>query len=286
MKKSALLVLLLLFSLFLDTSLAVEATVFGPVQIARERWQPRFHRSSFRAMSGEARLVIRNGDAEGRHRVRAAWGWINQRPVLHPSEFGRNVYEMVVPIHLEEQNSIFIFVQGRPGDFLTFEINQNIDWLSFQEGDPGPPGDDVLIEGIYTGDEWFDLQDPVSLGQYPEGVTATFFFPTPAPIQELMINPIFETLDRDESDPCWFAFGAGLYFSGTTNYNGVEGLFANLSPTVIQDWILWANGLRHGCQLTTEDFYITGFAVWDLNTGLPIPTLDAAIILPGQNVFP
>jgi len=34
-------------------------------------------------------------------------------------------------------------------------------------------------------------------------------------------------------------FRAGLYFSGTTDYNGVEGFFLNLSATMIHDWVLW-----------------------------------------------
>jgi len=287
MKKTTLLVLLLLlFFLLVDTSLAVEVKVFGPVQMTRERGQPRFFRTSFRANKGEATLVIRNGDAKGEHRMRAAWGWINQRPVLRPRDVSHHSYKIEVPLRLDEQNTILMYVLGKPGDSFTFEIIQNVDWLSFQEGDPGPPGDDVLIKGIYTGDEWFDLETAVSLGNYPDGLTASLFFPMASGSQELMINPIFETLDLDDSDPCWFAFGAGLYFSGTTDYNGVEGFFLNLSTTMIQDWILWANELRSGCQLTPDDFYITGFAIWNLNTGLPISRLDAAIFLPGQNVLP
>jgi hypothetical protein len=193
---------------------------------------------------------------------------------------------MEVSLRLNEQNSILMYVLGKPGDSLTFEIIQDVDWLSFQEGDPGFPGDRVLIEGIRVGDEWFDLETAVSLGHYPEGLTASLFFPMASRSQDLMVNPVFDTLDLDDSDPCWFAFGAGLYFSGTTDYNGVEGFFLNLSATMIQDWILWANELRPGCQLTPNDFYITGFAIWELNTGLPLSALDAAIILPGQNVLP
>ena len=286
MKKTFLLVLLLLFFLWVDTSLAVDVTVFGPVEMTRERGQPRIFRASFPANKGSATLFIRNGDAEGGHRMRAAWGWINQRPILRPPDLSHRSYEMEVPLRLDEQNSVLIYVLGKPGDFVTFEIIQNIDWLSFQEGDPGFPGDHILIEGIRIGDEWFDLETAVSLGHYPDGLTASLFFPMASGSQELMINPIFETLDLDDSDPCWFAFGAGLYFSGTTDYNGVEGFFLNLSTTMIQDWILWANELRPGCQLTPNDFYITGFAIWELNTGLPLSTLDAAIILPGQNVLP
>jgi len=287
MKRTILLALpLLLFFLWVDTSLAVEVTVFGPVEMTRERGQPRFFRTSFRANNGKATLLIRNGDAEGDHRMRAAWGWINQRPVLRPPDTSHHSYEMEVPVHLDEQNSILMYVLGKPGDSLTFEITQDVDWLSFQEGDPGLPGDRALIDGIYVGDEWFDLETAVSLGHYPDGLTASLFFPTDSPIQALMINPVLETLDIDESNPCWFAFGAGLYFSGTTDYNGIEGFFVNLSPTVIQDWVLWANGLRSGCQLTPDDFYITGLAIWDLNTGSPIPTLDGAIFLPRQNVLP
>ena len=287
MKRTTLLVfLLLLFFLWVGTSLAVEVTVFGPVDMTRGRGQPRFFRTRFRANKGEATLLIRNGDAKGDHRMRAAWGWINQRPVLRPRDVSHHPCEMEIPLRLDEQNTILMYVLGKPGDSFTFEIIQNVDWLSFQEGDPGAPGDDVFIEGIYTGDEWFDLETAVSLGNYPDGLTASLFFPMDSPIPALMINPVFGTLDIDESDPCWFAFGVGLYFSGTTDYNRIEGFFVSLSPTIIQDWVLWANGIRSGCQLTPDDFYITGFAIWDLNTGLPIPTLDGAIILPGQNVLP
>jgi len=218
--------------------------------------------------------------------MRAAWGWINQRPVLRPPDLSHRSYKMEVPLLLNEQNSILVYVLGKPGDSLTFEIIQDVDWLSFQEGDPGFPGDRVLIEGIRVGDEWFDLETAVSLGHYPDGLTASLFFPMASQSQDLMVNPVFDTLDLDDSDPCWFAFGAGLYFSGTTDYNGVEGFFLNLSATMIHDWVLWANELRSGCQLTPDDFYITGFAIWDLNTGLPISALDAAIFLPGQNVLP
>ena len=284
MKKTILFALL--FFLWVEPALAVEVTIFGPVEMTRERGQPRLFKTSFPANNGKATLLIRNGDAEGDRRMRAAWGWINQRPVLRPRDVSHLSYEIRVPVRLEEQNSILIYVLGKPGDSLTFEIIQDVDWLSFQEGDPGFPGDRVLIEGIRVGDEWFDLETAVSLGHYPEGLTASFFFPMAGQSQELMVNPVFETLDLDDSNPCWFAFGAGLYFSGTTDYNGVEGFFLNLSTTTICEWIVWANELRSGCQLTPDDFFITGFAIWNLNTGLPISTLDAAIILPGQNVLP
>jgi len=95
MKRTTLLVfLLLLFFLLVGTSLAVEVTVFGPVQMTRERGQPRFFRTNFRANKGGATLLIRNGDVEGDHRMRAAWGWINQRPVLRPPDVSHHSYEM------------------------------------------------------------------------------------------------------------------------------------------------------------------------------------------------
>jgi len=62
--------------------------------------------------------------------MRAAWGWINQRPVLRPLT-SATFLQMEVP-SLNEQNSILVYVLGKPGDSLTVEIIQDVDWLSFQ----------------------------------------------------------------------------------------------------------------------------------------------------------
>jgi len=154
-------------------------------------------------------------------------------------------------------------------------------WLSFVEGNPGVPGDGKIISsagGNY--DFTFTLSSPLSLGDTTDGLTITLFPPSDI-IQEPQWIDVYIVVHKDPY--ClWEIWGALGSSRGTTVYNGVKGYFVNIPQETIARQVTWANQYLPSCNLTAEDFYLSD--VWfDSAT---ILTLDAAIILPGQNAVP
>ncbi len=158
-------------------------------------------------------------------------------------------------------------------------------WLSFIEGDPGVPGDNVIIsaEGGQS-NVVFDLEKPICLDQFGDGFTITLFPYSDLQISTIDFTPTFETIQLWPS-PCWVGFSPGITSSQTMFYNGVKGFVINIPQSLIQDWINHQVQARPGCNLTIKDFFIIGIQFCPLG-GPHITFLDAASILPGQNAVP
>ena len=154
-------------------------------------------------------------------------------------------------------------------------------WLSFLEGNPGIPGDGIFISaagGNY--DFTFSLMNPFSLGGLTDGFTITLFPPS-----DIMQEPQWIDVDivANKSPYCrWYIWGALGTSHGTTVFNGVKGFFVSIPQESIVQHVTSANQYYPSCNFTAGDFYLSG--VWF--DGGTITTLDAAIILPGQNAVP
>jgi len=163
-------------------------------------------------------------------------------------------------------------------------------WLSFVEGDPGIPGDGIFINArpIFPDESGFQLSTPFPLGTLTDGFTVTVFFPfDPGDLHSLMLY--FVIPNRTGSCTITFpgiGFGGDLApVSGQIFYNGVVGYFINFPQSTIQQVVNNANYVRPGCNLTVNDLFLGGIS---LQRGYYqyITVLDAAAILPGQNVVP
>ena len=276
--------LFFLLALLIGTSHAVEGTWFGPIRYQRTEGQPNLYTAAFPGLPGQGTLFLKNGGSDEMGQMSSVLILVNGEQILRPNDFGQEIYGKVFSINLASNNSLIVEARGEPGDYLTVQVVQEIGWLFFHEGDPGIPGDGVAIDGVFDGDPWFDLATPVSLGQFQDGFTMTVFLSKGKQADRFELNPIVATLGYGPYDECQFSFGSGLFSTGEISYNGAKGFFTNFSDSLIQGWVNWSNQLKPECNLTADDLFLIGFAVWKLDDFAP--KLDAAIILSGQNAFP
>ena len=127
MKKATIITLFLLLGLFLGTASAGEATLFGPKQYLRTTGSPNVYSDTFSAIPGQGVLIVRNGDADGGHRVTSAEVLVNGEQIFGPSDFKKHVYHMEAAVNLAENNSITVEVRSKPGSYLTIELIEDID---------------------------------------------------------------------------------------------------------------------------------------------------------------
>jgi len=163
---------------------------------------------------------------------------------------------------------------------VTANFNATTYFLSFVEGDPGIPGDGVFISS--DGGEFdfgFALATPIPLGQFMDGFTATVFL-RGSDIQK------FNCTSFNTNEVCGWHTGFGMGYSGSTIFNGVEGIFTNVPQSRIQNMVDNINQLSPGCNATANDFFITSIALGCIIPGGGVTTLDAFTILPGQTAVP
>jgi hypothetical protein len=128
MKKSAVITLFLFLGLFVGTSSAVEVTRFGPKQYLRTGGAPDVYNDSFSAPVGEARLVVKNGEQSGTHRVTdgvsSAYVRLNGVEIFGPNDFNQNVYHLEAFVNLAASNSISVELQSNPDSYITVSVAQ------------------------------------------------------------------------------------------------------------------------------------------------------------------
>jgi hypothetical protein len=127
---------------------AAEITVLGPTPITRTRGAPNVHESTFTAFPGPAKLIVKNGLANGRNRASSAVVRVNGQAVLRQRDINPQVYEIVIPLDLSETNTIAVKLNSKPGSFLTIEIIQEsvaqYAWLLEFEGTLSAPSTDFF----------------------------------------------------------------------------------------------------------------------------------------------
>lgn len=159
-------------------------------------------------------------------------------------------------------------------------------FLSLVEGDPGIPGDGILVNASAGElDFAFDLRSPFfPLGAAREGLTVTVFLPLgPTDFQAVS----FGIRNLKESEPCMVRFGAGAGLpSGRTMVEGVEGIYTNVPPSFVEFWVRFANQGEPGCNISVDDLFIDKIYLHQRTLGQFVTELDAVAIGLGQNAFP
>jgi len=160
-------------------------------------------------------------------------------------------------------------------------------FLSFTEGNPGLPGDGILITAESSGQFFneFVLTTPVPLGQATDGITITVF---PGTGVSNFGNAGFD-ITTTASAPCSVQFGSATGPTGQVVFNGVTGVFTNVPLSTLLFDLSFANfvaNIQHpGCVLTLSDLQIQTLDMFTV-FATPITSLDAASISLGQNAFP
>ena len=132
MKKTIMITLFLLLSLFLGTSSAVagEVTLFGPKQYVRTTGTPNVYTDTFSAIPGEAKLTVKNGNWDGSERITDAISSasvaVNGEEIFGPDDFNQQVYLLEAPINVAEDNSISIELASNPDSYFTIEVTQEV----------------------------------------------------------------------------------------------------------------------------------------------------------------
>jgi Zn-dependent metalloprotease len=102
---------------------AADITVFGPNRYERQRGKPTTYTNVFRSTPGSGRLILTNGDRNGRGRVSSANVVLNGEQVLGPNAFSKNRYRIEVPLsNLLRENHIVTRITSTPGGFVTLQI--------------------------------------------------------------------------------------------------------------------------------------------------------------------
>jgi hypothetical protein len=109
---------------FALNALAAEVTIFGPEQYIRNTGRPFTVTDSFPGVSGEANLLITNGDANGKNRVSSGTIMVNGVTVVTPDKFNKQVSSFEVPINVIEMNTISVQLASKPGSFITVTISE------------------------------------------------------------------------------------------------------------------------------------------------------------------
>ncbi|RJQ52518.1 MAG: carboxypeptidase regulatory-like domain-containing protein [Nitrospiraceae bacterium] len=115
---------------FAGTSYAGNVTVFGPAQYTTTQGGTDVFTDTFSAISGEARITVRNGTLTGTKRIdnaiSSARVYVNGTEIFSPNDFNQNVYLLESPINVGSSNSISIALNGSSGRYLTVEITQQV----------------------------------------------------------------------------------------------------------------------------------------------------------------
>ncbi|MBU2482098.1 MAG: cadherin-like domain-containing protein, partial [Proteobacteria bacterium] len=133
MKKFLFFELFILFTIIgflVGDSFAGEVSVFGPKQYLRTSGSPNNYSDNFLAVSGQGKLVVKNGVWNGTKRiidaVSSASVYVNGELIFGPGDFNKNTYLLEQNIPLNTDNSISVELASSPESYITIEIIQDI----------------------------------------------------------------------------------------------------------------------------------------------------------------
>ncbi len=127
MKKTAANLLFLFLCLFIATSSAFGSNVLGPKKYLRTTGAPNVYTDTFHAAPGEGRLIVKNGDENGKHSVSSALVLVNGQQVFGPNDFNQQIDILETPVNLAGDNSISIDLGGKPGSYLTIQVTGKVE---------------------------------------------------------------------------------------------------------------------------------------------------------------
>ena len=121
-------------------AIANEVTLLGPSEYLRTKGKPNIYYDSFPGTVGIGKIIVKNGDDNGKHRISSAIISVNGVQVFGPSDFNQQVDCLEDQIALLDENSISVELRSGPGGYLVLEIKE----VDLMEGAISPP--DVMPE--------------------------------------------------------------------------------------------------------------------------------------------
>ncbi|MFC1591461.1 LamG-like jellyroll fold domain-containing protein [Thermodesulfobacteriota bacterium] len=114
----------LLALLWAANALASEVTIFGPYDYVRGKGKPVTYTETFEAITGDGKIIIKNGDENGKNRISSAEITVNGVIIAAQKNFNQKVDVLEVPVSLNENNTVSISLNSKPGAFITLQVVQ------------------------------------------------------------------------------------------------------------------------------------------------------------------
>ncbi|OFW29327.1 MAG: hypothetical protein A3J28_00915 [Acidobacteria bacterium RIFCSPLOWO2_12_FULL_60_22] len=102
-----------------------ERPMFGPVTALRATGKPTAFTYRFPKLPGfqdPFRLLVQNGEADGRSRISSARVDLNGRVLVSPSDLNQQVAQIKVDVQLLESNTLTVTLASAPGGFLKLTL--------------------------------------------------------------------------------------------------------------------------------------------------------------------
>ncbi|MCP4295506.1 MAG: hypothetical protein GY786_07860, partial [Proteobacteria bacterium] len=129
MKKIALITLVLLLGIFVNSSFAVEVSLYGPEKYIKTGRGPTVHTDIFtvNGISGPGKIIITNHGKKWWKRIRFAKIWLNGQVICKPPDFKGFPNTLTKVVNLQETNEIKVKLWGWRGKKLSIELTQEVE---------------------------------------------------------------------------------------------------------------------------------------------------------------
>jgi len=121
MKKSILIMLVIILAFAISYSYAVEVTLLGPKQYVRTTGKPNIFNDSFPGRPGQGKIIVQNGG------LSSAIVKVNGIEIFGVNDFNQRVRTLEAQVSIGEDNSVTVELRSKPGSFLSIEVEQKID---------------------------------------------------------------------------------------------------------------------------------------------------------------
>jgi hypothetical protein len=188
------------------------------------------------------------------------------------------------PVGAKSRLGVQYSIQG----WLRLPAPEPVQWLTFTAGDPGMPGDGILINTASAG--YVAVARPISLTGFASGLTVSVFSPD-LNISSVLgfesVSFLFENIGAAPACLSQFGFG-GPPTVGEAIFDSTDGVFTNLSAADLGNVVTSANVLKPGCAIKLSDLSIVAFFLQATKgpNETYINRLDGLALGQGINNFP
>lgn len=109
---------------------AAQITAFDDKQFVRTTGAPNIYTETFTAEPGEAVLTVRNGEPgasnSSSYRITSGTISLNGEVLFSHDDFKHQTYILEIPVTLQENNTLYIELESKPGDYISLEVIQTI----------------------------------------------------------------------------------------------------------------------------------------------------------------
>lgn len=179
-----------------------------------------------------------------------------------------------------------------PGDLKVADITlgfeacdalPSVQYLRLTTGNPGVPGDGVLVDGEGRLQDTFEMEPHFSLQGVTNGITVSVFPPSDVLVQNFNLVVSFSVKNKPITQ-CGTAAGVGNRLGPTVN--GVASLVGNFPQTNLNFSVNAIKSLPGCSDVTVGDLLVSSVVMFEATNLTRVLHLDAIAIGIGENVFP